>query len=253
MNNYKKEKIINYYVNIISLTELLNEVKRFSLSRKGHYICVPAVHQIIEAYDHEKFAEVANNADLALPDGRPVYWALKLLKHKDVEHLPGYYVTKKLCKFAAENNLRIGFYGGENKTLNKCISNLKKEFEKLTIGYAYSPPFRMLTNEEKKEIIDNINSSEIEILFICLGCPKQEFWMAEHKDYLKCTSIGIGAAIEFISGGKIIPFKWVQKMGLFWLVRLISEPKRLFWRYLSTNCKFIYLFSKQYFKFKLNS
>ena len=151
-------------------------------------IAVPAVHQIIEAYDHQKFAEVANNADLALPDGRPVYWALKLLKHKDVEHLPGFYVTKKLCKFAAENDLKIGFYGGENKTLNKCISNLKKKFEKLTIGYAYSPPFRMLTNEEKKEIIDNINSSGIEILFVCLGCPKQEFWMAEHKDYLNAQA-----------------------------------------------------------------
>ena len=252
MNNYKKQKIINYYVNIISLAGLLNEVKKFSLSKEGHYICVVPVHQIIEAYNHEKFEAVANNADLALPDGRPVYWALKLLNYENVEHLPGHYVTKKLCKFAAENNLRIGFYGGENKTLNKCISNLKKEFEKLTISYAYSPPFRILTNEEKKEIIDNINSSEVEILFVCLGCPKQESWMAEHKNYLKCTSLGIGAALDFIAGEKIIPPKWVQKMGLFWLVRLISEPRRLFWRYLSTNLKFVYLFSKQYFKFKFN-
>ena len=253
MNNLKKEKIITHNLNIISTKDLLEEVKKFSFSEKGHYICITSVHAVIEAYNNKLFSDIVNNADLTLPDGRPVYWALKLLNHKDAEHLPGYYVTKKLCKFAAENNLRIGFYGGENKTLNKCISNLKKEFEKLTIGYAYSPPFRILTNEEKKEIIDNINNSEIEILFVCLGCPKQEFWMAEHKDYLKCTSIGIGAAVEFISGGKIVPFKWVQKMGLFWLVRLISEPRRLFWRYLSTNFKFIYLFSKQYFKFKLNS
>ena len=89
-------------------------------------------------------------------------------------------------------------------------------------------------------------------MFVCLGCPKQEYWMAEHKKYIKCTSLGIGAAVEFISGVKTVPPKWVQKMGLFWLVRLISEPRRLFWRYLSTNLKFIYLFSKQYFKFKFN-
>ena len=253
MNNYKKQKIVNHYVNIISLTELLNEIKKFSLSKEGHYICVTAVHPIIEAYNHEKFAEAANNADLALPDGRPVYWALKILNHKDVEHLPGYYVTKKLCKFAVENNLKVGFYGGENKTLNKCISNLKREFEKLTVSYTYSPPFRMLTNEEKKEIIDNINNSEIEILFVCLGCPKQEYWMAEHKKYIKCTSIGIGAAVDFISGVKILAPQWVQKIGLFWLVRLISEPRRLFWRYFSTNLKFIYLFSKQYLKFKFKA
>lgn len=248
--NNKKVKIINCDINPISLKLLCEKITECIKEKKGHYICESNVHQIIQAYDHEKFAEVVNNADLALPDGRPVYWALKLLNHKDAEYLPGYYVTKKLCKFAAENNLKVGFHGGENETLNKCISNLKKEFEKLTVGYAYSPPFRMLTNEEKKEVINNINNSEIEILFVCLGCPKQEYWMAEHKEYIKCTTIGIGAAIEFISGGKIVPSKWIVKMGLWWLIRLISEPRRLFWRYFYTNFKFIYLFLKQYFKFK---
>ena len=167
MNNYKKEKIINYYVNIISLTSLLNEVKKFLFLKKGHYVCVSNVHQCIEAYERKEFAEVVNNADLAIPDGRPIYWALKLLNHKEAEHLPGHYVTKKLCKFAAENNLRIGFYGGENKSLDKCISNLKNEYEGLIVSYSYSPPFRILTNDEKKEIIDNINNSKTEIyLFV---------------------------------------------------------------------------------------
>ena len=74
-------------------------------------------------------------------------------------------------------------------------------------------------------------------MFVCLGCPKQEYWMAEHKKYIKCTSVGIGTAVEFISGGKIAPSKWIVKMGLWWLIRLISEPRRLFWRYFSTNLK----------------
>ena len=250
-SNSKKVRILNSYINPTTFKFLQSKNINWVKKKKGHYICISNVHQTIEAYNHKEFAEIVNNADLAVPDGRPIYWALKLLNYKDTEHLHGHYVTKKLCKFSSENNIKVGFFGGENKTLNKCISNLKKEFEKLTIGYAYSPPFRTLTNEEKKEIINNINRSEIEILFVCLGCPKQEFWMAEHKDYLKCTSIGIGAAIEFISGKKIVPFKWITKMGLWWLVRLISEPRRLFWRYFYTNSKFIYLFMKQYFKFKL--
>ena len=252
MNNFKKEKIITHNLNIISTKDLLEEVKKFSFSGKGHYICITPVHAVIEAYNNEKFAEVVNDADLALPDGRPVFWALKLLNHKEAEHLPGYYVTKEICKLAAENNLRIGFYGGKNETLNKCISNLKKEFEKLTVSYAYSPPFRMLTNEEKKEIINNINNSEVEILFVCLGCPKQEYWMAENKDYLKCTSLGVGEVVNIISGTTKLTPMWIQKIGMRWMFRLMSDPRRLFWRYLSTNFKFIYLFSKQYFKFKFN-
>ena len=251
MNNFKKQKIINYYVNVITTESLLNEVKKFSLSDEGHYICVPAVHQIIESYNDEEFAKVANNADLALPDGRPVYWALKLLNHKDVDHLPGYYVTKKICKFAVDNNFKVGFYGGEVQTLNKCIANLKNEFKDLQINYSYSPPFRTLSDEEKKEIINNINNSEIKILFVCLGCPKQEYWMAEHKKLLSCTSIGIGAAIEFIAGTKTLGPKWIHTIGLFWFIRLISEPRRLFWRYFLTNFKFIYLFLKQYIKYKI--
>ena len=249
---YKKQIILNFYVNVISITDLLKEIKNFLSSKKGHYICVSNVHQCIEAYNHKEFAEVVNNADLAIPDGRPIYWALKLLNNKEAEHLPGYYVTKEICKFAAKNNLRIGFYGGESKSLDKCISNLKKEYEKLMINYAYSPPFRILTREEKKQIVDNINNSEIEILFVCLGCPKQEYWMAENKDYLKCTSLGVGEVVNIISGATKLPPRWIQKIGMRWLFRLISEPKRLFWRYLSTNLKFIYLFSKQYFKFKFN-
>ena len=155
-NNYKidaeikKEKIINFYINIISIPEFLEKVKSFLLLKKGHYICVSNVHQCIEAYERKEFAEVVNNADLAIPDGRPIYWALKLLSNKEAEQLPSYYVTKEIYKLAAENNLSIGFYGGESKSLDKCISNLKKEYEKLKINYAYSPPFRILTREEKK-------------------------------------------------------------------------------------------------------
>ena len=199
MNNYKKQKILSFYVNIISISDLINSVKNFLLLKKGHYICVSNVHQCIEAHDNNEFAEVINGADLAIPDGRPIYWALKLLGYKNAEHLPGYYITKKLCKFAAQNNLTIGFYGGKNDALDLCVLNLKNEYEKLRINYVYSPPFRILDKKEKEEIINNIRDSDIKILFVCLGCPKQENWMAEHKDYLKCVSVGIGEAVNLIS------------------------------------------------------
>ena len=250
MNNYKKQKILSFYINIISITDLINSVKSFLLLKKGHYICVSNVHQCIEAYDNNKFAEIINNADLAIPDGRPIYWALKLLGHNNAEHLPGYYITKKICQFAAEDNLKVGFYGGENDALNLCVSNLKNEYEKLTVSYIYSPPYRILTIEEKKEIINNIRDNNVQILFICLGCPKQENWMAEHRNHLKCVSVGIGEAVNLISKKQKLAPKWVEKIGMRWVTRLIIEPKRLFWRYFYTNSKFVFLFIKQYIKLK---
>lgn len=252
MNNLKKEKVLTHNINIVSKVNLIEQVKKFSISNKGHYICLTPVHAIIEAYNDDNFSNVVNNADLCLPDGRPVYWSLKLLNHKDAEIFPGYYVTKIICKLAAENKIKVGFYGGKPETLNKCKEKLMDEFKELDISYIHSPPFRNLTNMEKKTVIDDINKSEIKFLFVCLGCPKQEFWMSEHKETIKCTKIGIGAAIEFIAGKSYLPPKWIQKIGLWWLIRLILEPRRLFWRYFSTNFMFIFLFLKQYFKSKVN-
>jgi len=250
MNAFKKEKIINSYLNVINLKNFLETIKKFSISGKGHYICVSNVHQCIEAQDNSKFAEVINNADLVIPDGRPIYWALKLLGHNNAEHLPGYYITKKICQFAAEDNLKVGFYGGESDALDLCVLNLKNNHEKLIVNYVYSPPYRILTIEEKKQIINNIRDSNVQILFVCLGCPKQENWMAEHRNHLKCVSVGIGEAVNLISKKQKLAPKWVEKIGMRWVTRLIIEPKRLFWRYFYTNSKFVFLFIKQYIKLK---
>jgi len=251
MNNYKKQKILSFNINIISTQELINQVKNFLILKKGHYISISNVHQCIEAHDNKDFAEVINNADLAIPDGRPIYWTLKLLGHKEAEHLPGYYVTRNLCKFAADNNLKIGFYGGEKESLDKCVLNLRNEYQGLEVDYVYSPPFRSLNKEEKKKIIKDIKDSKIEILFVCLGCPKQEYWMAENKNYLQCTSIGIGEAVNIISKKPKLAPKWIESIGMRWLTRIILEPRRLFWRYFYTNTKFVFCFLKQYLRFKL--
>ena len=250
MNNYKKQKILSFNINIISIQELINQVKNFLILKKGHYISISNVHQCIEAHDNKDFAEVINNADLAIPDGRSIYWALKLLGHKEAEHLPGYYVTRNLCKFAADNNLKIGFYGGEKESLDKCVLNLRNEYQGLEVDYVYSPPFRSLNNEEKKKIIKDIKDRKIEILFVCLGCPKQEYWMAEHKEDLRCLSIGIGEAVNILSNKTKIGYKWIEKIGMRWVLRLMMEPRRLFRRFLYSNSKFIYFFLKQYIKYK---
>ena len=237
-----KVRIINYLINDISLNNLLNNVLNWKKNKKSHYICISNVHSCIESFKNKKFKQAHNSADLALADGRPIYWALKLLGSKNAEHLPGYEVTKKLCDLSNKNKLNIGFYGSTNENLNKIKIKLKKKFKNLKIKYMYSPPFKTLNKQEKKKIISDINKLKIDILFVCLGCPKQELWMYKHKNKLKCTMIGIGAVADFLSGNKILPNKFFEYLGLAWLIRLITEPRRLFWRYFSTNFIFIFLF-----------
>ena len=245
-----KIRIINYLINNISLSNLLKKVLYWHKDKKAHYICISNVHSCIESFKDKRFQQAHNSSDLALPDGRPIYWALKLLGSKNAEHLPGYYITDKICELANKKNIKIGFYGSTNKNLKKIQFNLKKKYKKLQIKYSYSPPFRKLKPLENKKIIKEINKFKLDILFVCLGCPKQELWMHEHKKNLKCIMIGVGAVADFLSGNKILPNKFFEYLGLAWLIRLISEPKRLFWRYFSTNFLFIFLFSLQICKLK---
>ena len=240
-----KIRIINYLINNISLSNLLNKVINWHKDKKAHYICISNVHSCIESFKDKRFKQAHNSADLALADGRPIYWALKLLGSKNAEHLPGYYITDKICELANKKKIKIGFYGSTNKNLKKIKLILKKKYKKLRIEYIFSPPFITLSKLEDKKIISKINKSKVDVLFVCLGCPKQELWMHDHKKNLKCIMIGIGAVADFLSGNKILPNKIFEYLGLAWLIRLITEPRRLFWRYFSTNFLFLFLFFLQ--------
>ena len=244
-NQLKKTRIINYLINPISILNLQKFILNAKKNKKSNYICISNVHSCVESFKNRKFKIAHNSSDLALPDGRPIFWALKLFGKKNAEHLPGYFVTTNLCQFANNKKLRIGFYGSTNDNLQNLKKNLQKKYKKIKIKYSYSPPFRKLSKVEKKKVILEIKKSRVDILFVCLGCPKQELWMYEHRNKLKCTMIGIGAVADFLSGNKILPNKFFEYLGLAWLIRLITEPRRLFWRYFSTNFLFIFLFFLQ--------
>ena len=241
----KKVKIINYFINSITLNELLINILKWRKKRISHYVCVSNVHSCIESFWNNKFKKAHNSADLAVADGRPIFWALKLLGSSDAQHLPGYYITKKIVLMANKQDIKIGFYGTTETNLNIIHEQLKKKYKNINISYKFSPPFKRLNKKEDHKIISDINKSKVDILFVCLGCPKQELWMHKHKSKLKCTMIGIGAVANFLSGNKILPNKFFEYLGLAWMIRLISEPRRLFWRYFSTNFLFIFLFILQ--------
>lgn len=236
------------YVTYDSVWELI--CRKINNSESG-YICVGTVHMVMESFDNSYFREIVNMADIVTPDGMPLVWGLKLLGIKNAQRVYGPELTPFICKKAEESSIPVGFYGGSQKTLELMIRNLKVRFPNLKITYAYSPPFRKLTDEEDKKVIDEINSSGARILFVGLGCPKQERWMYEHKDKVKAVMIGVGAAFDFIAGVKPRAPEWMQNMGLEWLFRLLTEPKRLWKRYLYNNPRFIYHFGKQVLKEKI--
>ncbi len=244
--------VITVDVGLTDLTAALNTVETLANANSGAYVCVSNVHMCMEVFDSTEFKTIVNNADLVIPDGRPLSWAQKLLGHSQAQQVRGQDIMNALCEQSGSKNLNIGLYGGSSdELLKQVVDKLKLSFPDIKITFSYSPPFRPLTDQEDQTIIERINDADVNVLFVGIGCPKQERWMAEHKAYLNCVMLGVGAAYDFIAGSKKHAPRWMQKLGLEWLFRLLSEPQRLWKRYLQQNPRFIYYFGKQLIAHKL--
>jgi len=240
-------------VDTTNYNDAITKITRWAKERDaGHYVCVSNVHMCMETWDDPAFESVVNGADLVVPDGKPLVWAKHALGDGDAQQVRGAYLMEKTCEQAIKENFSVGIYGGREETIIKVADILKGRYPGLNIDYLVSPPFRVLTDEEKQKDIDDINASGIGVLFVGLGCPKQERWMAEHADKLHCAMLGIGAALDFISGDVKPAPEWMQNTGLEWLFRLIMEPRRLWKRYAKHNPRFVWYFTKQWLNNRLN-
>lgn len=209
------------------------------------YVCVAPVSSVMEAYDSQDFQRVISGADLVTPDGMPVVWGLRLLGFKAASRVYGPDLTLEVLGMAESNNLPIGFYGGTPSVLQQLQQRITARFPNLHIAYAYSPPFRSLTLEEGQQVVEAINQADVRILFVGIGSPKQEHWMAAQKGRIRAVMIGVGAAFDFLSGTKPQAPRWIMKIGMEWLFRLMTEPRRLWKRYLKHNPRFVVLFAAQ--------
>lgn len=239
-------------VAITSYVEATQFIINADCSVSGKYVCVANVHMCMECFDSQQFNQVLGNADLVVPDGRPLVWALRLLGDKSAQQVRGSDLLLTVCSEAMDRQLSIGLYGGSEDSLRDFELFLRREFPTLKIAYSIAPPFRPLTEEEDIAYVSQINSSGAKILFVGIGCPKQENWMAAHKDRLHCVMIGVGAAFDFFSGRKRHAPRWMQQAGLEWLFRLASDPRRLWKRYLKHNPRFVWYFFKQWVETRRN-
>jgi N-acetylglucosaminyldiphosphoundecaprenol N-acetyl-beta-D-mannosaminyltransferase len=240
-------KVLTLNVEGVCLEDVVKRVNAYTQSPNGHNACLVNVHMAMEAFDDCEFEHIVNSADLVIPDGRPIYIAQKLLGNKSAQQVRGLDLVHALCQLAENNHLKIGFYGGNDYELIVQVKNrLESMYPSLIISYLYSPPFRPLTPSENKVVVNEINASEVDILLVGIGCPKQEIWMAGNKAELSCVMVGVGAVFDFIAGEKKIAPKWMRMMSLEWLFRFLSEPGRLWKRYLKQNPRFIWFFLQQW-------
>ncbi len=214
-------------------------------SAGSRYVCVATVHMVMEAHDDPDFQGIVNRADLVTPDGMPLVWALRRLGVPEAQRVYGPDLLPAVCRRAAERGIPVGFYGGTPQVLERMVETLQRRWPALHVGYRWSPPFRPLTPEEEATVVAGICAAGVPVLFVGLGCPKQERWMATHRDRLPLVMVGVGAAFDFLAGAKRQAPRWLQQYGLEWCFRLATEPRRLWRRYLYHNPRFLGLMARQ--------
>ena len=242
---YPSRRIVGTRIDAASASEVTELVFEWTRGAAARYVCVCTVHMVMEGHDDHAFQSVVNGADLVTPDGVPLVWCLRMLGVERAARVHGPWLLPFLCEEAARRNVPVGFYGGEPSVMRDLIANLRSRAPTLDVAYQYCPPFRPLTTQEDADVVREIAASRTRILFVGLGCPRQERWMAEHKHALPLVMLGVGAAFDFVSGYKREAPMWIQQLGLGWLFRLLCEPRRLWWRYLYHNPRFIGLFARQ--------
>jgi len=223
-------------------TELIMSWARAGSSRA---VCVAAVNNVMIAKDDPSFLAVMNDADLVTPDGMPLVWGLSWLGVPSATRVYGPELTPMILSRAAKEGVPVGFVGGTPTVLDRLISNVSAAFPGLQVAYLLSPPFRDTTPDEEAHIAQQINASGARIVFVGLGCPKQEAWMARQRGSVQAVMVGVGAAFDFLAGVKPQAPAIVQRWGLEWLFRLVTEPRRLWRRYLRQNPRFVALFVRQ--------
>jgi N-acetylglucosaminyldiphosphoundecaprenol N-acetyl-beta-D-mannosaminyltransferase len=221
--------------------------------REKGYICVAATHTVMVCDEDPELREAVLNSSLTVPDGQPLVWAMNAMGGELEDRVYGPELMARYCERAAARGTRMYLYGGRNQgALVQLALNLRKRFPGVKIVGGYSPPFRDLSEEEEDAIVGEMNGSKADVIWVGVGAPKQEKWMAAMRDRLDAAVlVGVGAAFDFHAG--LIPQapEWMQSAGLEWLFRMAQEPRRLAPRYVRYNPRFITGFARQYARHRL--
>jgi N-acetylglucosaminyldiphosphoundecaprenol N-acetyl-beta-D-mannosaminyltransferase len=214
-----------------------NYIKKLS----GDYVCLTNVHTTVTSYEDPEYLAIQNGGIMALPDGGPLSTVGRKRGYNNMARVTGPSLMDEIFKISVENGYRHYFYGSTKKTLEKLYDKLQENYPGIQIAGLYSPLFSQIISEEDEVVINKINDTNSDFVWIGLGAPKQEKWMAIHQGKIKGLMLGVGAAFDYFAENIKRAPNWMQQNNMEWFYRLLQEPRRLFGRYLKSNTKFLWL------------
>jgi N-acetylglucosaminyldiphosphoundecaprenol N-acetyl-beta-D-mannosaminyltransferase len=232
--------ILGVRVSAVNLQMAVEELRRRIDAGRQSYVCVSNVHLLMECQRDPRLKEIHNRAALVTPDGMPLVWLSWLAGLGHVEQVCGRDLMLSLCRASVAQGYRHFFYGGAAGVAERLAGRLQSDLPGLRVAGCMSPPFRPLSAAEDAAMVAQINAARPDIVWVGLGAPKQEHWMAEHVGRMRApVMLGVGAAFDFLTGAKPLAPRWMQRCGLEWLFRLGCEPRRLWKRYIINNPLFV--------------
>ena len=224
--------ILGVAVNAATMEETLATIEGWIVRGEPHYVCVTGMHGVMECQQDEELRRIHNAAGLVTTDGMPLVWYCRLKGQRRAERVYGPDLMLALCARSVARGYRHFLYGATPAVLEALAVRLAERFPGIRIVGSFSPPFRPLSADEDAAIGSRIRDARPDLVWVGLSTPKQERWVASHVDRLGAVLLGVGAAFDFHAGTKRQAPRWMQRAGLEWLFRLLSEPRRLYRRYL---------------------
>jgi N-acetylglucosaminyldiphosphoundecaprenol N-acetyl-beta-D-mannosaminyltransferase len=234
-------RVLGVRVNAVQIPQVVALMENWIRSRNtGRYIAVTGMHGVTEARTNAEFREILNGASLVVPDGMPLVWLGRLRGYGLKRRVYGPELMMTFCEATADKGYRHFLYGGADGVAEQLVKVLRQRCPNITIVGTYSPPFRALTREEEEAIAERITTSGADIVWVGLSTPKQEQWMARFGDKLNVPLlVGVGAAFDFHTGRQKQAPVWMRENGLEWFFRLVTEPRRLWRRYIIHGSDFV--------------
>jgi len=232
--------VLGMTVHATTLERATATILDWAAGRESRMICAADAHMSMRHRDEAEFRRTMEHADLVTPDGMSLVRALRWKGFLDQQRVCGPDLTLALCEEAAIRGITVGFWGGEPAVLEELVLRLSTRFPGLRVGYAVSPPFRPLSEAENQAEVGRLHQAGVQLLFVGLGCPKQEHWMAAHKGTVHAAMVGVGAAFDFHAGRIRRAPKWIQRSGFEWMFRIFANPRRMLGRAIRYYPRFVW-------------
>ena len=253
--DHKRFPLLATPISSVNMESAIQTVREWIKQKEhGRMVCFSTVHMIMEGLKNEGFRSLLTSMDMNCPDGRPLVWAARLRGYKNTSQVCGPEFMPTFCAETLDMKIRHFFYGGGPGVAQKVAEELKKRMPGLQVAGTYTPPFGPVTPQLDMEITAAINNSNADVVWVCLGCPKQELWMKSHRDKLNASVLlSVGFAFDVVAGVKKRAPKVMRDYGLEWVYRIGQEPRRLWRRYLVYNSLFLYYYLREYGAFHRTS